>query len=128
MARRTVLYHAVPWVKLFECRGSSAESQVPWVKFHGSSGSSGVGQVRIDPTHGTNVKKNARRGLSEEHVHANLNACERTVQQFMDKHADKALGAGAVMLITLGETSNSASDVRDRLVDFIDKTVGENSL
>lgn len=76
------------------------------------------------PTLGANAKKAARRGLSEEHVHANLKACEQTVQSFMDKHAHREPGGGTVMQMTLGETSNTASDVRDRLVDFLDKTVG----
>jgi hypothetical protein len=34
-------------------------------------------------TRGANAKKAARRGLSEEHVLANLKACEQTVQSFM---------------------------------------------
>lgn len=84
-----------------------------------------MGQVPLDPTRGANAKKAFRRGLSEEHVHANLKACEQTVQKFMDKHADEEPGGGAVMQMTLGETSNTASDVRDRLIDFLDKTVGK---
>ena len=97
--------------------------------------------------HCANAKKAARRGLSEEHVGANLKACEETVKHFMAKHASASAAAaatsaaaaaassasgtggtgdGAVMQLMLGETPGSASDVRDRLIDFLDKTAWEH--
>ena len=80
--------------------------------------------------HCSNAKKAARRGYSEEHVQANLMACESAVKSLMDKHrasfssssSDAEIG-GSVMQMTLPETTpGAASDVRDRLIDFLDKT------
>ena len=55
----------------------------------------------------------------DAHVSANLASCEETVRAFMTAHPDPR---GATQLFRLEESPDLSSDVRDRLVDFLDKT------
>jgi len=58
------------------------------------------------------VKKASRRGLSQEHVQANLRACEEKVRAFMDvaaAAAERRDVRGAVIQMLLGETSRAGS-------------------
>jgi nucleotide-binding universal stress UspA family protein len=74
-------------------------------------------------------RKARRRGLSEEHVTANLRACEETVRDWMARRGAKTRdeqGSGqaaqSVISLRLEESPSLAEDVRDRLVDFLEKT------
>ena len=78
-------------------------------------------------------RKAKRRGLSEEHVTANLRACEETVRDWMATGRDAkgtpkpASGltkqaAQSVISLRLEESKELADDVRDRLVEFLEKT------
>lgn len=72
-------------------------------------------------------KKHTRRGLSEEHVDANLKACEHTVCEWMRKRRETATdgttaNSDAVISMRLEESNGVAYDVRDRMVDFLQKT------
>ena len=74
---------------------------------------------RVVVLHCDDAKKARRRNLSEAHVSANLAACEETIRAFMTAHPDPR---GATQLFRLEESPDLSSDVRDRLVDFLDKT------
>ena len=74
---------------------------------------------RVVILHCDDVKKTRRRHLSDAHVSANLASCEETVRAFMTAHPDPR---GATQLFRLEESPDLSSDVRDRLVDFLDKT------
>ena len=75
-------------------------------------------------------KKARRRGLSEEHVTANLRACEQTVRDWMARKGAKVQvkrdeggrTAQSVISLRLEESPSLATNVRDRLVDFLEKT------
>ena len=78
-------------------------------------------------------RKAKRRGLSEEHVTANLRACEETVRDWMARRRDargvpkpastfEKQAAQSVISLRLEESKELADDVRDRLVDFLEKT------
>lgn len=72
--------------------------------------------------HCINAKRVLRRGISQEHVDANLKACEQMLKAWMEAHPNDGPHEGTVMPITLPEGPGVAADVRDRLVDFLDKT------
>jgi len=74
---------------------------------------------RVVILHCDDVKRTRRRHLSDAHVSANLASCEETVRAFMTAHPDPC---GATQLFRLEESPDLSSDVRDRLVDFLDKT------
>lgn len=74
---------------------------------------------RVVILHCDDFKKTRRRHLSDAHVSANLASCEETVRAFMTAHPDPR---GATQLFRLEESPDLSSDVRDRLVDFLDKT------
>jgi len=67
-------------------------------------------------------RKAQRRGLSEEHITANLRACEETVRDWMIRKGSKLESTKSVISLRLEESPDLASDVRDRLVDFLGKT------
>ena len=64
-------------------------------------------------------RKMRRRGLSDEHVSANLKACEERVRAFLALAPDPR---GRVHLIRAEEPAEGAADVRDRMLEFLDKT------
>ena len=74
-------------------------------------------------------RKARRRGLSEDHVTANLRACEETMRDWMSRQGAKVRdedvsgrAAQSVISLRLEESSSLAADVRDRMVDFLEKT------